>query len=146
MSPTVPRLKRRTEFLRVARSGRRWAAPGLVLQAWRRTDAADRPAALGRGIRVGFTASRKVGGAVQRNRAKRRLRAVAEEILPTHGRDGYDYVLIGRAGTLERPYAALLADLMTALKKVKAHRDEAPAARGNDTPKAERRNNVGRKE
>lgn len=67
-------------------------------------------------FRIGFTASRKIGGAVQRNRAKRRLRAAAAAVLPglAHGRT--DYVLIARASTLTRPYALLLKDLAAALE------------------------------
>ena len=81
-------------------------------------------------MRVGFTVSRKVGNATRRNRARRRLRAAAGEVLPEHGRPGYDYVLIGRSGTLDRPYDALVADLRTALHKVATDRARArqPAA------------------
>ena len=61
--------------------------------------------------RVGFTASRKVGGAVERNRAKRRLRAAAASILPLLGRHGHDYVLVAKSATLTRPFPALLEDL-----------------------------------
>ncbi|MDH5556985.1 MAG: ribonuclease P protein component [Alphaproteobacteria bacterium] len=113
----MERLKRRIEFLRVASARRKWAMPGLVLQARRRDDQ-------GGALRVGFTASRKVGGAVARNKAKRRLRAVAEQVIPAHGKRGYDYVLIARAGTPGRPYSALLKDLEAALKRVDAWRDD----------------------
>ncbi len=79
--------------------------------------------------RVGFTASRKVGNAVVRNRAKRRLRAAAAEILARDGRCGTDYVLIARAGTGERRYAELLDDLASALRQVtrQADRKQQPA-------------------
>jgi ribonuclease P protein component len=112
----VERLKRRVDFLRVAGARRKWAMPGLVLQARRRDDQ-------GGVLRVGFTASRKVGGAVARNRAKRRLRAAADQVIPAHGKSGYDLVLIARAGTADRPFAALLKDLEAALKRVGAWRD-----------------------
>ena len=72
-------------------------------------------------MRVGFTASRKVGNAVVRNRAKRRLRAAAAEILARDGRPGTDYVLIARAGTGERRYADLVGDLAAALRQVARH-------------------------
>ena len=89
--------------------------PGFVLQARRRRgdEAAETP------IRVGFTCSKKVGNAVARNRAKRRLREIARAVVPADGRPGWDYVLIGRAGaTAERDFATLKADLARALQKV----------------------------
>lgn len=71
------------------------------------------------GIRVGFTCSKKVGNAVARNRAKRRLRAIARTVLPAAGRAGWDYVLIGRAeATASRDFAQMQADLRRALAKV----------------------------
>ena len=111
MSVAVARLKRRADFLRVASTRRRYAAPGVVLQAMKRDGDET-------GLRVGFTATRKLGGAVQRNRAKRRLRAAAHAVLPVAGAHGYDYVLIARAGTLTRPWPLLLEDLNKALLAV----------------------------
>ena len=70
-------------------------------------------------IRVGFTCSKKVGNAVARNRAKRRLREIARSILPLHGQPGWDYALIGRREvTATRDFAALLSDLENALKRL----------------------------
>ncbi len=127
MAPTIGRLKKRPDFLRVAAARRKWVTPGLILQTRRRESqenlgsraAAARPVCAGRDrveqIRVGFTVSRKVGDAVRRNRARRRLRAAAAAVVPVLGRAGSDYVLIGRAGTLGRPYADLLQDLRKAL-------------------------------
>ena len=71
-------------------------------------------------MRVGFTVTKKIGGAVVRNRMKRRFRALAREALPEHGIPGADHVLIGRAGGIERPYAELTADLIKALRKLHA--------------------------
>ena len=159
------RLKRRADFLRVARSGQRFAATGLVLQvadrpAVFRADQqvvrrADRPVShahrtdvpapdagapnvppvsvpplgvppLGRtegtesAVGIGFTVSKKVGNAVARNRAKRRLRAVVAELMPTYAAPDRDYVLIGRKATLDRSYSDLLSDLKHALKRTKS--------------------------
>jgi ribonuclease P protein component len=107
-------LKARADFLRVAAARRRAVAPGLVLQA------ARQPAGLNSDemVRVGITASRKVGNAVTRNRAKRRLRSIASAILSREGRPGTDYVLIARATTVDRPYEALMADLSAALRRI----------------------------
>ncbi len=120
MAVAVERLKRRPDFLLVADTRRRHATPGLVLQA-RRRDTSGATEAI---VRVGFTATRKIGNAVIRNRARRRLRAVAAAILPLEAAPGHDYVLIARGGTIKRPYDKLLADLRTALAAV------APRPRG----------------
>ncbi len=110
------RLKRRPEFLRVAATRRKWVAPGLIVQVRNRPPGeADSAVA-----RVGFTVSRKVGNAVQRNRARRRLKAVADEVMTEHAAKGLDFVIIGRKNTLARPYSALMGDLKTALKKLDA--------------------------
>ena len=109
-------LKKRREFLACARA-RRWVAPGLILQGRERRDGEAE------GLRAGYTCSKKVGNAVLRNRAKRRLRAAAAEVLPSAGRDGWDYVLIGKAdATVSRPFASLLQDLRTALERIHAPR------------------------
>jgi ribonuclease P protein component len=111
-------LRKRADFLRAARA-RRQAGPGLILQA-RQRGPDDPPAPL---IRVGFTATKKIGNAVARNRAKRRLRAIARETLPTRGHPGWDYVLIARADvTATRPFADLVQDLTRALEKIHAPR------------------------
>lgn len=69
-------------------------------------------------MRVGYTVSKKVGNAVARNRLKRRLRALAAELLPERGVSGADHVLIGRAGEVERPFDAMRAELQRALAKI----------------------------
>jgi ribonuclease P protein component len=112
----LARLKRRPEFLAVAASRRRWVAPGLILQAARRPEDSDLPPA----PRIGFTASRKVGIAVVRNRARRRLKAAAEQVLPRHGAPGFDYVAIARTETTTRPFAELIADMTTAMERLNA--------------------------
>ena len=112
MAVGLVRLKKRRDFLRVAAGQRRAVRPGLLLQA------APQPAGSEAAVRVGFTASRRVGNAVRRNRAKRRLRAAAAALLVRDGRPGTDYVLIARAGTVERPYAELVGDLAQALHQI----------------------------
>jgi ribonuclease P protein component len=116
----LARLKRRADFLRVAARRRRAVRDGLILQA------APCPPedAGGDRVRVGFTASRRVGNAVRRNRAKRRLRAAAAEVLARDGRKGTDYVLIARAATAARAYCDLLGDLATALRQIERRRGE----------------------
>jgi len=115
MAQQLDHLKTRAEFLRVAGRGRKWTTPGLTLRAARRE--AKRPDDAG-GLRLGLTASKKVGSAVARNRVRRRLRALANELLPEHGKPGTDYVLIGRSATVERRFEELRQDLLTALERV----------------------------
>ncbi len=143
--PGVERLKQRGEFLKVAGQGRKWAMPGLVLQALRRPDpdGADpdgrgNPDDARAGVRYGLTASRKVGGAVARNRARRRLRAIAEQWLPQAGQPDTDYVLIARAATVARPFAELEQDLQTALEKIRTARP-AGARPSDSRPSGPRR-------
>ncbi len=108
MGQSLGRLKSREDYVAVAAARTKRVMPGFILQASQRNnDATD--------IRVGFTASRKVGNAVMRNRAKRRLRALAERVLPDLGSPGMDYVLIGRQETALLPFAEMEQDLRSAL-------------------------------
>ncbi|MFY7778531.1 MAG: ribonuclease P protein component [Elstera sp.] len=117
-TPLYP-LKRRADFLRVAALRRKWAMPGLVLQvAPNPLDDAVRP-------RIGFTASRKVGGAVQRNRARRRLREAVRAVLAAHAKPGLDYVVIAREQTVTRPWPDLLIDMEVAMRRLKSWQDPA---------------------
>jgi ribonuclease P protein component len=70
-------------------------------------------------MRVGFTVTRKIGGAVVRNRMKRRFRALAREIIPQQGFAGADHVMIGRSGGVEREFGALRTELEDALNKLR---------------------------
>lgn len=107
MSIPIERLKKRRDFLAAAKAAS-CARGAVVVQARDRAD--DTPL-----IRAGFTATRKIGGAVVRNRAKRRLREAARLLLPLHGRAGCDYVFIARGGTAARRWARLLDDVKSAL-------------------------------
>ena len=112
-------LTKRADFLRASRAAY-LAKPGFVLQMrQRKPDEPSHPDA----IRVGFTCSKKVGNAVARNRAKRRLREIARLILPDHGKPGHDYVLIGRKYTpATRAFDTLKADLRDALSALHARK------------------------
>ncbi|HEX5077812.1 MAG TPA: ribonuclease P protein component [Geminicoccaceae bacterium] len=125
----VKRLKRRREFLAVAASGRRWVTPAFVLQAGPRGAAGPGPE-----IGLGFTASRRVGKAVARNRARRRLAEAARKVLPGAGEPGYNYVLVARPVVLTCPFDRLLSDLTTAFARVTRL---APRVRPADRPPAE---------
>ena len=120
----LPRLKQRREFLRVAGKGKRAARPSVLLQALPETEGP---------LRVGFTATKKLGNAVVRNRAKRRLRAAAHELLhaaPPPGCElrGWDLVLVARDGVMTRDWPTLLGDLRGALRQTGVIAPTRPAA------------------
>ena len=106
---SLDRMKIRADFLRAQR-GIRHSCIGLGLELVATPENAAREGAL----RLGITASRKIGGAVERNRAKRRLRAAARAVLPLYGRERHDYVLVARKATLSRAFVSLLDDLTRA--------------------------------
>lgn len=109
-------MQKRADYLKAA-SARRQGTGGFLLQARDRADGDPLS-------RIGFTASKKIGNAVLRNRAKRRLRALAREVLGPRARPGWDYVLVARPeATVSRPYTDLRADLEQALLSV--HRGRA---------------------
>ncbi len=111
--PIIERMTIRPQFLAAAKAPS-CAKGAVVVQARERGDGAQV-------IRVGFTATRKIGGAVVRNRAKRRMREAARLLTPLHGRPGFDYVFIARGGCVSRPWARLLDDVKSALISLAAN-------------------------
>jgi ribonuclease P protein component len=105
----MERLRRRADFLK-ATSGRRVSTPAFVVQAVRRADSDA--------IRVGFTVSKKVGTAVERNRVRRRLKDVVKRSGGGRLRSGHDYVLIGRRAALQLPFDRMVEEFDKALLKL----------------------------
>lgn len=108
----ISTLKRRAEFQRV-RGGGRWATRSFVMEGKRRPEAAD-----GAGPRFGFTLTKKLGGAVVRNRMRRRLRAAIAELAESSADAHFDYVVIAREASLDQPYVDLRKDLATAFAQI----------------------------
>lgn len=113
------RLKTRREFVAVREHGDKVVRPAFVLQyaPLARVDARSDPDACAQGCRVGFTATRKLGHAVRRNRVKRRLRAMVAQVFPREARPGYAYVLIGRNRTADIAFEELCRQGRAALKR-----------------------------
>jgi len=120
----IERLRKRPEFLACAQAPS-CARGALVVQARPRND--DQPL-----VRAGFTATRRVGGAVVRNRAKRRMREAARLLIPQFAWPGFDYVFIARGGVTTRPWLRLLDDMKSALIRLGAESD----LRASDTAPA----------
>src|ERR1700760_1733092 len=111
----IDRLRKRPDFLACARSPS-CAKGALVVQARPREDGEPL-------VRAGFTATKRIGGAVERNRAKRRLREAARLLLPALASPGFDYVFVARGGVTTRPWPRLLDDVKSALLRLAADRD-----------------------
>jgi ribonuclease P protein component len=110
----MQRLRKRQDFLHL-RDGRRANAATLTLQARPRADATGEP-------RAGFTVTRRTGGAVERNRIRRRLREALRRVAALHARDGHDYVVVGRSAALRAPFETIVNELKTAFGRVHADR------------------------
>ncbi len=106
----IGRLQKRPEFLHTAKAGKRWVSSGLILQAV--------PNNLEQS-RFGLTITKKIyKQAVKRNRIRRRMRALAYDVLVENAKQGYDFVLIGKTETIDRPYTDLVKDLNWCLKRM----------------------------
>lgn len=114
MKKTVIRLKKRRDFVHLNNNGQKVITKGFVLLALSRKE--NNP--FSDMIRVGFTTTKRLGNAVVRNRIRRRLRAVAAHVIPAFGKEGYDYILIGRLTTNACSFKRLLSDLETTLGQV----------------------------
>jgi ribonuclease P protein component len=115
----IERLRKRPDFLACAQ-GPACARGAVLVQARPRPNCEQDDQPL---VRAGFTATRRIGGAVERNRAKRRLREAARLLLPALGSPGFDYVFIARGGVVTRPWDRLLDDMKSALIRLAADRD-----------------------
>ena len=122
------RLTKRWQFLACAK-GRSLACGAVAVQVLERIDGEP-------WIGVGFTATKKVGGAVVRNRAKRRLREAARRMLPLHGSLSHDYVFVARTGTPQRDWSRLLDDVKSALVGLAAGGGDARPPRSSARPTA----------
>ena len=123
----MDRLRQRADFLAVA-NGTRANSAAFVLQGRARKD--DGP------VRIGFTVTKKNGCAPERNRIRRRLRALVKQVDVTSMRSHHDYVLVGRRAALTRDFATMLDDLRSALRRL----DRQPIPKGGqahsgETPK-----------
>jgi ribonuclease P protein component len=114
-------LKVRREFLRI-RGGARWSCPNFVIETKLRVEAAENID----GPRFGFTVTKALGGAVDRNRIRRRLKSAIQALPLDAAKPGYDYVVIARAGAGTAEFAALQKDLEQALQRVHHPRKDGP--------------------
>ena len=110
----MERLKRRTDFRAITEAGVRAPAKAFVLQALRRQETEQEQGS----VRVGFTVSRQVGNAVERNRVRRRLREMVRLKPKEAFTPGYDYVLVGRRTALTCPFGDMTKELDGALRRV----------------------------
>jgi len=133
----MERLKRRRDFL-AASTGASVTTPGFIIQERRRGD--------GGPARVGFTVSRRVGGAVERNRLRRQLREIVRLSATTGLNAGSDYVLVGRRAGLEIPFVRLTVDFAGALKRLEKKRAGVPGATGTAPSPPSRPGRSGRRE
>ena len=121
----MERLRQRADFVAAA-TGAKAPTAAFVLQARKRGDSGP--------IRVGFTVTKKVGSAVERNRVRRRLKAVVSRSAAGQMRAGHDYVLVGRRAALELPFDRLVEDFDGALQRLETTAAKDPARRSAARP------------
>ncbi len=132
----LERVRKRPEYLAIAATGRKWVTPAFILLA-SPGESDDKP-------RAGFTVSKKVGKAVERNRARRRIKEAARLVLPEQGTSGWAYVFIGRQAAISYDFDKMQADMRWALAKLAAGAD---LSSGNKPRGGERtRGGAGRKQ
>jgi ribonuclease P protein component len=112
-APSLETLKKRSQFLAVAATGKRWVSSSFILQIGKVSHEGQNEK-----LFCGFTTSSKIGNAVVRNRARRRLRVLAREVLRVHADFSREYVLIGRAATGSCPLDQMENDLQKGLKRL----------------------------
>lgn len=117
----LERVKKRPEYLAIAATGRKWVTPSFILQA--------NPGESDAAPRAGFTVSKKVGKAVERNRARRRIKEAARLMLAAHGTPGWAYVFIGRQAAISYDFEKMQADMRWALAKLAAGADLSSGGR-----------------
>ncbi len=130
-------LKSRSEFLAV-RGGVKSSVPACLMEAKPRAASSPAPS----GPRFGFTVTKKLGGAVVRNRIRRRLKAAVPSLAAQEAKDSYDYVIVARSAALDRPYADIVSDLTRAFRGVhtpQAQRQQRLDKRPNKMKKPDQR-------
>lgn len=140
----LERVTKRPEYLAIAATRRKWVTPSFIVQARpAETEGADIDPAESEqpGIeidpitRIGFTVSKKVGGAVKRNRARRRLKEAARTAFSKYGSPGWAYVVIGRPAAISYDFEKMQADMRWALAKLASGADLKPSQNGQNKPK-----------
>ena len=117
----IGRITGRPDYLAIAATGRKWVTPSFILQASPPTTKSNGDVA--RSARVGFTVSKKVGNAVKRSRARRRLKEAARESFPDKAPANWDFVVIGRASAVDYPFEKMSSDMRWALAKLASNTD-----------------------
>jgi ribonuclease P protein component len=116
LSLNVTKLTKRPDYLAVAQTRRKWVTPSFIIQA--KPDCQDDQT-----VTIGFTASKKVGNAVKRNKARRRLKEVARSTIIKHGQASWSYVFIARQSAISYPYEKIILDMIWALAKLHSGAD-----------------------